>query len=333
MTSGPASLPRAVHGVRGLFLRMAWRNLWRNKKRTLIACASIFFAVFLAVAMSAMQTGQHEYMINTAVRFSTGHIQIHGKGYWDKRSLDESMELDSVLFKAACGLPSVASVVPRFESFALISHGNTTKVSPVVGIDPERENAMTFLASRVIKGIPLLQWQHGALVAEGFAKLLNADIGDSIVIYGQGYQGVTAAGVVPIVSIVKYPIPDMNNSGVYLRLAEMQSFFAAPGRITSIALLLHDDDEATPTAAILTRMAGDEREIMTWRQMLPELLQAIAADDAGTVIMLFILYVVIGFGIFGTIMMMTAERRHEFGVAIAVGMKRWRLMVITTLEA
>ena len=317
----------------GIFLRMAWRNLWRNKKRTVIASASIVFAVLLAVAMSSMATGGHEYMIFSAVRFSTGHLQIHGRGYWEKRSLDESMVYDSALIAAAARLPSVAEVVPRLESVALISRGNATRVSSVIGIDPLRENAMTALGSRVVRGTPLLHWNAGAIIAEGLARMLDADVGDSIVIYGQGYQGVTAAGILPIAAIVRFPVPDLNNTGVFLSLSTMQSMFAAPDRITSVAILLHRDEDLSAAARAVTALAGPDREVMTWRQMMPELVQAIAADDGGMVIMLLILYVVIGFGIFGTVMMMTAERRHEFGVTIAVGMKRWRLMVITSLEA
>ena len=318
---------------RAVYLTMAWRNLWRNKKRTLIAAASIFFAVFLAVLMSAMTTGQHEYMINAAVRFSTGHVQIHGRGYWDKRSLDESMEFDSALVRGAEALRYVTHVVPRFESFALVSRGTVTKVSPVTGIDPVREDAMTSIASRLVRGVAFLQWTRGALLPEGLARMLRVDVGDSIVIYGQGYQGVTAAGVVPVSGILHFPIPDMNNTGVYLPLGEMQAMFAAPDRITSLSILLRGEDDIDEAAGTLRSMAGADKEVMTWQQMLPELVQAITVDDGGTVIMLLILYVVIGFGIFGTVMMMTAERRHEFGVAIAIGMKRWRLMLITSIEA
>ncbi|MGA9119713.1 MAG: FtsX-like permease family protein [Bacteroidota bacterium] len=319
--------------ARGLFLRMAWRNLWRNKKRTVIASSSIFFAVFLAVAMSAMQTGSHEYMIDSAVKYSTGHIQIHGKDYWEKRSLDESMVLDSVLIKAVESLRFVTDVVPRLESVALISHGNVTKVSPVTGIDPEREDAMTSLSKRIVRGVPLAGWHHGAIVAEGLARLLGVDVGDSIVIYGQGYQGVTAAGMVPVAGIAHFAIPDVNNAVVYLPLSEMQDLFAAPGRLTSLAILVDKDAHVEQTTRAIRAIAGNDLEVMPWQQMMPELVQAIAADNGGTVIMLLILYVVIGFGIFGTVMMMTAERHREFGVTIAVGMQKWRLMVITTLEA
>ena len=315
------------------FLRMAWRNLWRNKKRTLIAGASVFFAVFLAVGMSSVQSGQHDYMIRSTVSFYTGHIQIHGKNYWEKRSLDQSMVFDTTLIKDLRSLPHVVHAVPRFETAALISHSTLTKVSPVIGIDPVREDAMTGLGKRVVRGAPFLGWKDGAIVAEGLARLLKVDVGDSIVIYGQGYQGVTAAGIVRITSIVKFPFDELNNAMLYLPIGAAQELFSAPGRITAISLLLDSDDAADEGAAIMRRMTDGAKEVMTWRDMMPELLQAIAADNGGTIIMLLILYVVTGFGIFGTVMMMTAERSREFGITIALGMKRWRLMSVTVIEA
>lgn len=315
------------------FFRMAWRNLWRNKKRTLIAGASVFFAVFLAVGMSSVQFGSHDYMIHTAVSFYTGHIQIHGRNYWEKHSLDQSMVLDTGFMSSARRLPHVLHAVPRFETAALVSHGTLTKVSPVIGIDPVRESAMTGLGKRVIRGTSLLSWKDGVIIAEGLARLLKVDVGDSIVVYGQGYQGVTAAGIIRIASIVKFPLDELNNAMLYLPLDAAQELFSASGRITAISLLLDSDDDADEEAAALQAMADGSKEVMTWREMMPELLQAIAADNGGTVIMLLILYVVIGFGIFGTVMMMTAERSREFGITIALGMKRWRLMSVTVIEA
>ena len=325
-----ATLPR---GPDLFFLRFAWRNLWRNRRRTLIAGASVFFAVFLAVVMSSLSAGQHEYMIESAVGFYTGHIQIQGRDYWEKRSLDQSIPLDQGLLDSLRTLPYVLHAVPRLETAALISHGKATRVAPVIGVDPAAENAMTGLGKRIIRGSPLGQWRGGALVAEGLARLLGVDVGDSVVVYGQGYQGVTAAAVVPVSGIVQFPIPDQNNAMFYLPLDLAQDLFSAPGRVTAVALLLNSDREVERTTATVRRMVGSGIEVMTWRQMLPELLQAIEADTGGTVIMLLILYVVIGFGIFGTVMMMTAERTREFGITIALGMKRGRLQVITQLEA
>jgi len=315
------------------FIQLAWRNLWRNKRRTLIAGASVFFAVFLAVAMSSVQTGQHEYMIRSAVGFYTGHIQIHGLHYWEKRSLDQTIPLDPAMLDSLHFLPHVVHVVPRLETAALISHGNATRVSPVIGIAPAPEDAMTGLGKRIIRGSPLLQWHSGALLAEGLARLLGVDVGDSVVVYGQGYQGVTAAAMIPVSGIVQFPVPDLNNAMFYLPLGHAQELLSAPGRVTGVALMLDNDDDVDRLLPAVRRIAGSGVEVMTWRQMLPELLQAIQADNGGTIIMLLILYVVIGFGICGTVMMMTAERTREFGITIALGMKRWRLMAITMFEA
>ncbi len=321
------------YATRGLLARMAWRNLWRNRKRTIIAGASVTFAVFFAAIMSSLQTGSHEYMIQSAVSFYTGHLQLQGRGYWEKRSLDESIAIDSSLVERVRSTPHVAHLAARLETAALVSHGNATRVSPVIGVNPQEEDAMTGFGRRMVRGAALSQWSTGVVIAEGLARILSADVGDSIVIYGQGYHGVTAAAVERIAGIVKFPIPDLNNAMVYLPLASAQDLFAAPGRVTSLALLLDTDKALDATASALKGVADDGMVIMTWKEMMPELLQAIAVDDGGTVIMLLILYIVIGFGIFGTVMMMTAERTREFGVTIALGMKRWRLMSVVIGES
>jgi ABC-type lipoprotein release transport system permease subunit len=317
----------------GLLLRLAWRNLWRNNKRTLIAAGSVFFAVLLAVLMSAVQEGSHEYMINSAVGFSTGHLQIQGRGYWEKRSLDQSMAFDTSLVGVVRALPHVLHAVPRLEAYALLSHGTVTRVVPVLGIDPAAESAMTGLGKRVTRGAEVNAWSDGVVLAEGLARLLRADVGDSIVLYGQGYRGVTAAAILPVEAIVHFAIPDLDNALCYLPLETAQRIFAAEGRVTSLAILLDVDGAVDVTAAAVRSRLPADVDVLTWRDMLPELLQAIAVDDGGTVLMLLILYVVVGFGIFGTVIMMTAERSREFGVLIALGMRRGKLMIITVIES
>jgi ABC-type lipoprotein release transport system permease subunit len=318
---------------RGLFFRLAWRNLWRNTKRTLIACASIVFAVFLSVLVSSTQSGQNEYVINVAVGYSTGHIQIHGRNYWEKRSLDQSMEADSGLMAKVRILPHVRQVVPRFETVSLISYGNVSKVSPVIGVDPVLEDAMTGLGKRIVRGVSIAQWHDGALIAEGLANMLGVDVGDSVVVFGQGYQGVTAAEIVQISGVVHFPLPEYDNAMFYLPLHSAQTLYAAPSRLTAVAIMLDSDDAVDDVNAELRSMVPSGLEVMTWRDMMPELVQAVAANNGGTVIMLLILYVVIGFGIFGTVVMMTSDRKREFGMNIALGMKRWRLMYVAVIES
>src|SRR3990170_5477517 len=105
------------------YITLAWRNLWRNKRRTLIAAASVFFAVILALIMRSQQTGYYDYMIDTSIRMYTGYIQVQGKDYWKKRSLEESMILEDDQIKKINGIEGIEITVKRFETFSLISFG------------------------------------------------------------------------------------------------------------------------------------------------------------------------------------------------------------------
>ena len=124
----------------GTYLRLAWRNLWRNKKRTIIASSSVFFAVLLALGMRSLQKGSYDFMIDSSVRLSTGYIQIHAKGYWDERSLDKIMLLEKGVINELNRITGVTLIIPRLETFTLVSRGNGTKVSPIIGIDPDKES-------------------------------------------------------------------------------------------------------------------------------------------------------------------------------------------------
>jgi ABC-type lipoprotein release transport system permease subunit len=314
------------------YIKLAWRNLWRNKKRTLIAAASVFFAVLLALIMRSMQHGYYDYMIDASVRMYTGYIQVHGKNYWEKKSLDESMELDKKHLSELKNTKGVTLTVPRFETYSLISHGNKTKVVQVTGINPELENELTNLKKKIVSGNYLSDSSKGIILAQGLAEILKVQVGDSVVIYGQGYHGVTAAAQIPIVGIVKFTLPELNKSFTYLSLPYSQWLFSAPNRLTSLSIMIDDPKNIDEIKERIKKIFDGNYEVMDWAQLSPELVQSIQIDNAGGIIMLAILYIVIAFGIFGTIMMMTAERVKEFGILISIGMKKWKLGVVTFFE-
>jgi len=314
------------------YIKLAWRNLWRNKKRTLIAAASVFFAVILALIMRSMQTGYYDYSIDASVRMYTGYIQVHGKEYWEKKSLDESMVLDQKHLTELKNTAGVTLIVPRFETYSLISHGNKTKVVQITGINPQLENQLTDLKKKIVSGIFLDDSSKGIIVAQGLAEILKVEVGDSVVIYGQGYHGVTAAAQIPIVGIVKFTLPELNKSFTYLSLPYAQWLFSAPDRLTSLSIMIDKPKEIDRVKSDIQKVLDNKYEVMDWEELSPELVQSIKIDNASGIIMLGILYVVIAFGIFGTIMMMTAERVKEFGILISVGMKKWKLGMVTLFE-
>jgi ABC-type lipoprotein release transport system permease subunit len=321
------------------YVILAWRNLWRNKRRTLIASASVFFAVILALLMRSMQTGYYDYMIDSSVKTYTGHIQVQGKDYWEKRSLEESMVLDDGIINQVNEIDGVELTVRRLETFSLISYGMVTRVVQVAGIDPEEEDKLTSIKNRIVKGEYLTNNSRGIILAEGLADLLNSDIGDSILIYGQGLYGITAAELIPVQGIARFSLPLQNKSYAYLSLPYSQWVYSAPERLTSLSIMIENRNQVSEIQKKIRTLfnqtdmlAGEEYDIMSWEELSPELVQYIQIDNAQGIIMLGILYIVIAFGIFGTIMMMTAERVKEFGILISVGMKKWKLCLVTTLE-
>jgi ABC-type lipoprotein release transport system permease subunit len=314
------------------YFKIAWRNLWRNKRRTILTIASVLFAVFLALFMRSMQLGSYKMMIESSVKSSTGYIQIHKKGYWDDKTIDNTFETSEELQEEVLSNPNVTRAIPRLEAFALVSSGKQTKGVAVIGTNPEDEDFASGLHDHLIRGEVLSANDQGALIPAGLANYLNVDINDTIVLLGQGFHGFTAAGAFPVRGIVEFVMPEQNNSMLYLALPNAQYLYAAPNRITSLSLMLDDPDELEETREELKHIDPEHLEYMTWKEMLIDLLQGIQGDNISGLFMLGILYMVVGFGILGTVLMMTMERRKEFGIMVAVGMRRYKLAIIIILE-
>jgi ABC-type lipoprotein release transport system permease subunit len=315
-----------------MYLSLSWRNIWRNKKRTIIVAASVFFAVLLAALMRSAQLGSYGYMVDSSARLFTGHLQMQGEQYWEKRSLDESIIVDPNTTKELSTIPHLSNLTPRLESYALLSFKTTTKVAQVIGIDPERENAITHVRDKLVKGEYLKSQSEGLLIGAGLVDMLKADIGDSLVIYGQGLHGQIAAALVPISGIIKLPFKVMDNSMVLLALTHAQSIFSCEQRITSMPILIDDVRHLNEVNASVKSHLAEGQRLMLWNEMMPDLEQNIQVDNVSGIIMLAILYVVIAFGVYGTVMMMVTERAKEFAVLISVGMRRRRLLLVLALE-
>jgi ABC-type lipoprotein release transport system permease subunit len=174
----------------------------------------------------------------------------------------------------------------------------------------------------------------GALIGDKLSRYLKLNIGDTIVLIGQGYHGTSAAAKFIIYGIVKLPTPDLDNSIVYLPFNICQEFYNAPGMLTSIALFVRNNDEKEINATI-ARITGNLKpplKVLGWREMNGLMVNQMDADNKSGMIMVGILYLVIAFGIFGTVLMMTAERRREFGVLVAVGMQKTKLAAVVSIE-
>jgi ABC-type lipoprotein release transport system permease subunit len=176
--------------------------------------------------------------------------------------------------------------------------------------------------------------EPGALIGDRLATFLQAGVGDTIVLLGQGYHGVTAAGKFRINGIVKLPAPDLDNKIVYLPYDISQELYGAPGMLTSLAVCVEKNDDPSVDNLIteIGRVVDPPLRVMGWREMNKLMVNQMDADSKSGMIMIFILYLVIAFGIFGTVLMMTAERRREFGVLVAIGMQKTKLSAVIIIE-
>jgi len=313
---------------------MAWRNIWRNKRRTFITMASVFFAVILAVLMRSANTGIYEHMVHNVVSFSSGYIQIHKKGYWNEQSIDNSFPESEKLNHLLSGQEEITDFVPRLESFALASSEKKNKGVMVLGIVPDKENNITGLRQKIIEGDYINSKDRSLLLSEGLAANLGLHTGDTIILLSQGYHGASAAGKYPIKGIVRFGSPELNKRLVSMPVELMQEMYDAPDLITSVSLMMREDADMEEVKGKLIPLIDTARyEIMDWKQMMPELNQIIEGDKAGDYIVIGILYMVIAFGVFGTILMMTRERMHEFGILMAVGMKKKLLGIVVLVES
>ncbi|HLN75318.1 MAG TPA: FtsX-like permease family protein [Prolixibacteraceae bacterium] len=313
-------------------IKLAWRNLWRNKRRTLITVASIFFGVLLSAYMTSMQEGSYSKMVEIVVKFYSGYMQVHQEDYWENKSINNVFDYDQALVDQIKKHPEVDYVIPRLESFGLASAEELTRGAAIFGVVPDIENQLTGIADKVVSGHYLKAHDDGVLIGDGLARFLNLQVNDTLVILSQGYHGVSAAGKFPVRGLIRHISPELNKSIIYMELTTCQAFLGAENKLTSLVVNVADNDAMKRTLKNLKREIHSPYSVMSWEEMQPEVVQQIEGDRAGGVIMKAILYIVIAFGILGTIMMMIAERKREFGVMISIGMQKKKLAVILFFE-
>jgi|AntRauTorcE11898_2_1112593.scaffolds.fasta_scaffold01242_9 ABC-type lipoprotein release transport system permease subunit len=311
---------------------IAWRNLWRNKRRTLITAASVFFGVIFSTVMSSMQEGSYDSNVKNSVRFYTGYLQIQHQDYWEEKTLENHITYDEALFQRIQQNAMVKNITPRLEYFALASRGSATKVAQVTGINPDMEKEVTNITSNIDQGRYLEKGDAGVVIGSLLAENLELGVGDTITLTGQGYRYATAAGLFPVKGIVDFPSQELNKTMVYMALETCQQFYNAPDMLTSVSVMITDNDKLAEVQNQIGSLLPEDYTTMNWKEMMPALVQQIESDRAGGYIFMAILYMIILFGILGTIMMMIAERRRELGVMMAVGMKRLKLATVIVIE-
>jgi ABC-type lipoprotein release transport system permease subunit len=315
------------------YLKIAWRNLWRNSRRTLITAASVFFGVFFSVFMSSLQQGSFENMIDNMVRFYSGYLQIQESEFKDLRSVNNSFDFDADLEQKISNSNLVTQSTQRIETFALAGSETNSFPAMVFGVIPEKEEAISGIAKWIGEGKYITSGSKDILIGKVLAENLEIRANDSLVLIGQGYHGISAAGIYKVAGLLDFPLPDLSKQVIYMDIKNVQEFLGLDDKITSLVLMVEIPDNVQEAANEIKPLLSNDLKIYSWDELQPELLSLIEGKTASSSVVKSLLFMIIGFGVLATIIMLMHERRRELGVMIAIGFQKTKIMVMIIVES
>jgi putative ABC transport system permease protein len=322
-------------------IKMAWRNVWRNPRRTWLTISAIGFACTILIFMLSFQFGSYETMINSSIKINTGHLQIQAKDYFEKRSVRLVVPDPKPVIHAIGRIDSVEAITSRAKAFSLVSSENRTYSAMVIGIDPKNEARVSTLESLVREGEFLTSADiatNPALIGRLMARNLQVGLGDELVVLGQGRDGSIAANVLTVHGIYESGMDDFDRSTLHIPLDTFQEIYSMGDAVHEIVinvseLNLVDEVKAKISRLIKEMPHGERLTILDWDQLVPGLTEAIKIDLIIGVIFWGLLVLVVAFSILNTFLMAVFERTREFGVMMAVGTTPGRLVRLMLYES
>lgn len=314
----------------GHTLRIAWRNLWRNPRRTGLALAAIGLSVALVLVYDGILRAYGDWMVETITGPMLGHVQAHASGWRQDRAMDRSIRQASRALSALRRDPEVAQAGARVYAPALAARGEEGFAVLVVGLDIEAETG----PARLLSGAtPPPRGRH-VLMGRALADLMGARPGDELALVGQGADGSLANDLYTVAGLVDTPVDLVNREAVLMPLATAQELFAMPDEAHEIVLHARDAERAD---ALARRLAGlpelEGCEVLDWKALAPEMLSLVRLVRVAWVFVLALVFVAAAAGVTNTMLMSTFERTHELGMLLALGSGPGRLLRMIVAES
>jgi ABC-type lipoprotein release transport system permease subunit len=317
-----------------MLVALAWRNLWRNWRRTAIAVLAIVLGLMLLILMDGLIKGSDQALFGNAVKLYGGNIEIHAPGYRARASRLPLYPLTdaNAAVKAASALPNVVAATQRINTSGLASgHGNSHAVV-ITGVQPDQEKAVSLIAEHITDGRYLLPDDGDAVViGRGLADLLGAGVGDRVAILGHGRNEAMRQRNMTVVGIYNLGMAEAEKGMVYITLPEAQSVYRLNDQATEVAVSLRSiGQEPAVMAALNAALPG--YEIDTWNTLKPEFQQTLDAKFTYTSFFGLVVLLIASIGILNLLLMAVFERTREMGVLAALGMKGRQVMTLFLLE-
>ncbi len=326
--SATPSKPRS-----GTLPLIAWRNLWRNRRRTWLTSGGIAFAIWLLVFSMSMQDGTFEIMVDNGARMALGHAQIQHPAYQDDPRMEYTLTGSDVLRERALREADVIAVSEQAHGFALANHGERSFGARVFGVDYAREANWSSLPGLVSEG-RYLAGPGEAVIGATMARNLAVSVGDEIVLLGTAKEGGVAAALATVVGTFSSGQAALDRGLMQIPIDDFRSAWGlAPDEAHAVVILASSVADSAEVAAALKSDAQIQARVLNWRELMPEAVQTIDVKFIGTLLFFALIAIIVTFSIVNTFMMTVFERTPEFGMLMAIGMKPGRIMAQLALEA
>ena len=316
--------------MRGSTLPIAWRNLWRNRRRTALALTAIGLSVALVLIYDSVLRAYGDWMTEVITGPMLGHAQAHAPGWRKDRSMDRTLRGASAALEALRRLPAVEGATARVYAPALAARGEEGFAVLVVGLDPAAESGPVGL----VAGAPEPPRGRRALMGRSLAELMGVGVGDEIAVVGQGADGSLANDLFTVAGLVSTSVDLVNRQGVLVGLEEAQELFSMPDEAHEIVVRGRDparSRELAARVASLPELAG--AEVLDWRALSPEMVSLLEFVQVAWVFVLLLILLAAAAGVANTMLMATYERTHELGMMLALGARPWRIVRMVLCEA
>jgi ABC-type lipoprotein release transport system permease subunit len=316
--------------AQGSTLRIAWRNLWRNRRRTGLAVAAIGLSVALVLAYYAVLRGYADWILETLTGPMLGHVQVHAPEWRKDRAMDRTILDVSSILDVLRSDPEVASATARIYAPALAALAEEGFAVVVLGVDWEAEAQ----GNRLLSGASTPRGPGRALMGKALAEMMGVKAGDEIALVGQGADGSLANELIRVEGLVQTSVDFVNRQGILLDLGEAQTLFAMPDEAHEVMVYARDPGTAKLLASrlqALPSLAGTE--VLDWQTIAPEMLSLIEIIEVAGVFALVLVFVAAAAGVANTMLMATFERTHELGMLLALGASPGRIVRMILAES
>ena len=316
-------------------LRMAWRNLWRHKRRTWLTVGAMIFSNLILIFSISLQLGSYRMMIDNTLKAYTGHLQVQREGYNDEPKMRSSIDAIVPLANDIRGRLNSNTVAARGVAFAMTSSEERSYGLQIIGVEPDYEPNVSTLPGLINKGSYFTDSSAEEIVIGSvLARNLRVDIGDELTLLGSGHDGSFAAGIAIVTGIFESGVAEIDRSMAQLPIGYFQNLFGMDDRGHNIIINAPQLSQVTELQGSISALLAsrDKLVVLDWERLQPGLKQAIQADFTSAWFMYGVLIVLVAFSVLNTQLMSVLERTREFGVMMALGVKPARLGSLVVTE-